>query len=112
MARYYRHICRHTSLYHPWQQGEEVPHPDPCGTCRTARIGELIQFARHGEPPASGSSRNHREGTGEEGVSVYEVVAGQMQYTGWWYGIAERSLYYGTGVIVGWGSDGEPLVRI
>jgi len=77
-----------------------------------ARLGEVIRFARHGAPPAGGCSRNHREQTGEAGVSVYEIVDGDTQYTGWWYGIAERPLYLGTGRIVGWGSDGEPLVEI
>jgi hypothetical protein len=112
MATYYRHCCGHTSLYHPWRTEADVPQADPCQACREARIGETIRFARHGAPPVSQRSRNHRDGTDEEGVSVYEIVGQDIHYTGWYFGIAERPLYLGEGEIVGWGSDGEPLVRM
>lgn len=112
MARYYRHTCGHTSLYGAWEHGAEVPCSDPCHECRMARVGEVIAFARHGKPPVSGASRNHRDGTGEVGVSVYEIVDGEINYCGWYFDIADRPLYRGTGHIVGWGSDGEPLVNI
>lgn len=111
MAHYYRHPCGHTSLYSLAGQGER-PCSDPCHACRMARVGETICFARHGVPPVSGTSRNHREHTAEAGVSVYEIVDGAIQYTGWWFEIAKRPLYRGKGTIVGWGSDGEPLVQI
>lgn len=112
MATYYRHTCGHTSTKDAWKHGPDVARDDLCHDCRQARVGEVIHFARHGKAPASGTSRNHRDQTGEAGVSVYEVVNGEIQYVGWWFGIAERPLYRGTGEIVGWGSDGEPLVRI
>jgi hypothetical protein len=57
-------------------------------------------------------SHNYREGTQESGVSVYEIVDGDIQYCGWYFDIAERPLYYGKGTIIGWGSDGEPLVTV
>jgi len=112
MSRYYRHSCGHTSLSEPWAHGPEVPCADPCHPCRMARIGEVIPFIRHGAPPASGLSTNHRDGTPEEGVSVYEWKGGEAQYVGWHFAIAKRPRYRGTGRIVGWGSDGEPLVQI
>lgn len=112
MARYYRHRCSHTSLYKPWKSGPDVPCGDLCSACKEARIGEIIEFARHGKAPASGISHNARDRTAEAGVSVYEIVKGEIQYCGWWFSIAERPLYRGKGEVVGWGSDGEPLVSI
>jgi hypothetical protein len=112
MATYYRHDCGHTSLCEPWKTGPDLPLSGLCSVCLQARIGEVITFARHGTPPVSSASRNHRDQTAEEGVSVYEVVNGEIQYCGWYFAIANRPLYRGTGRIVGWGSDGEPLVQI
>lgn len=112
MATYYRHDCGHTSLYEPWKTGPDVPISGLCHACLEARIGEVIEFARHGKPPGSGTSRNYRDRTAEDGISVYEVIDGDIQYCGWYFEIANRPLYRGTGRIVGWGSDGEPLVQI
>lgn len=103
--------CGHTGMQSPWGTGSK-PHPDICQDCRVARIGEVITFIRHGAPPKSGHSKNHQDSSLEQGVSVYEIVNGQPQYTGWWYQIADRPAYEGTGRIVGWGADGEPVVQI
>lgn len=111
MARFYRHDCGHTSFYGHSGQGD-VRTSGLCPACLEARIGETIHFARHGAAPASGASRNHREGSGEAGVSVYEIVGNAIQYCGWFFEIAARPLYLGEGTIIGWGSDGEPLVQI
>jgi hypothetical protein len=82
-----------------------------CQACRTARIGEEIEFIRYGDIPER--SYNYRDSTTEDGISVYEVVDGQPQYVGWHFGISDREVQIrGRGVIVGWGSDGEPLVKI
>ena len=81
-----------------------------CLRCRTARIGEEIEFVRYGNIPKC--SVNHRDGTAEAGISVYEIVDGEPQLVGWHFGITSRQSHRGRGVIVGWGSDGEPLVRI
>lgn len=111
MAATWKHTCGHTSTRDPWGRGETAIHT-VCDDCRQARIGQTIQFARYGKAPASGTSTNHREGTAEIGVSVYEIIAGAIQHVGWHFGITDRALYLGTGVIVGWGSDGEPLVKV
>ena|SRR5687767_15718689 len=112
MATYWIRDCAHTSLRDAWGKGSDEKLSGLCAECRAGRIGEVIQFVRHGQPPASGDSRNHRDGFAEGGVSVYELKDGQPQYTGWHFGIAERPAYAGKGRIVGWGSDGEPLVEI
>jgi hypothetical protein len=110
MAQFYRHTCGHTSLRGLSGQGEKAID-GLCPACLEARIGQVIPFARHGAPP-QGASRNHRDGSAEAGVSVYEIVDGEIQYCGWSFEIEKRPLYTGTGEIVGWGSDGEPLVKI
>jgi len=111
MTKFWRHTCGHTSLRDPWGIGEEALDM-ACQSCLNARIGERIAFARYGKPPSSGVSRNARDNTTEAGVSVYEIVEGSIRTVGWSFGITDRPLYVGRGVIVGWGSDGEPLVRI
>jgi hypothetical protein len=112
MAIYNLHECGHYSTNDPWGKGDDVKVYSLCLDCKKARIGEVIEFARFGKPPASGVSTNHREGTSEEGVSVYEVVNSEPKLVGWHFGITERQQFRGTGIIVGWGSDGEPLVKI
>jgi hypothetical protein len=82
----------------------------PCYACRQKRIGQAIRFLRFGDVPESGESFNHRDRTAEEGVSVYEIAEGRAEMTGFYFGFLDRPAYRGTGVIVGWGSDGEPLV--
>lgn len=111
MAATWKHTCGHTSTRDPWGRGETAIHT-VCDDCRAARIGQTIPFARYGKAPASGKSTNHREQTQEAGLSVYEIVNGKIEHVGWHFGITDRALYLGTGVIVGWGSDGEPLVRV
>ena len=84
--------------------------PGLCLRCREARIDEEIDFVRFGDIPER--SVNHRDGTVEDGISVYEIVDGEPHLVGWHFGISNREKHFGRGVIVGWGSDGEPLVRI
>lgn len=112
MATYWIRDCGHESLRDPWGNGGNDRLSGLCADCKDARIGEVIQFVRHGKPPTSGVSQNHRDRTAEEGVSVYEIVNGAPLYVGWHFGISERPAYAGRGRIVGWGSDGEPLVGI
>jgi hypothetical protein len=73
-------------------------------------IGDVIQFIRHGD--AVEFSRNHRDGTMEAGMSVYMLVDGEVKYVGFWFDIATKPAFRGKGEIVGWGSDGEPLVKL
>lgn len=112
MATYYRHSCGHTSTRDPWGRGADLDVRSLCGACQAARVGEEIAFVRYGKPPVSGCSTNHRERTAEAGVSVYELVEGEPRHVGFHFGITDRPAYHGRGIIVGWGSDGEPLVRI
>lgn len=81
-----------------------------CFDCRTTRIGTDIEFVRFGTPVEF--SRNHADGTAEEGMSCYEIVDGRAKLTGWHFDITERKAYRGVGTILSWGSDGEPLVKV
>jgi hypothetical protein len=77
---------------------------------RGKAIGDVIEFVRHGRPVEK--SRNHRDGTVEDGMSVYMLDGDEVVYVGFWFGIAAKPAYRGRGRIVGWGSDGEPLVEV
>ena len=112
MAIYNVHKCGHFSTNDPWGSGPDVQVYSLCLNCKKSRIGETIEFARFGKPPVSGQSTNHREHTAEDGVSVYEIINGEIDLVGWHFGITDRVKYVGKGIILGWGSDGEPLVRI
>lgn len=100
--------CRETERDN--RPDREVTLDRPCVECRAARVGQTIRFLRFGEMPESGASFNYRDRTDEDGVSVYEVLKGRAVLAGWHFGFLARTAYRGTGVIVGWGSDGEPLV--
>jgi hypothetical protein len=78
------------------------------GNKRGRSVGDTVEFVRHGRPVAK--SRNHRDGTIEDGMSVYLLDGTEVVYVGFWFDIATKPAYRGTGRIVGWGSDGEPLV--
>jgi len=106
-----RFTCGHESSEPGW--GNDIhQYPFVCSECRNARIGEKIEFVRHGTPPSSGYSVNHRDGTTEDGVSVYEVKNGTIDYVGWYFDISDRPMFRGFGIIVGFGSDHEPVVKI
>ena len=45
-------------------------------------------------------------------MSVYMLDGKEVVYVGWYFGIVQRPAYRGTGRIVGWGSDGEPVVEV
>lgn len=113
MATYYYHSeCGHEQgVADHWKTGPAIVIPrSTCAHCKRARIGKTITFLRFGKPPAQ--SRNHRDGTIEAGVSVYEIKNGKAQLEGWHYGFLNRPAFIGTGKICGWGSDGEPVVQI
>jgi hypothetical protein len=110
MARYWIYDCGHRDIRDPWGTGPDETMCGLCDECRKARVGQEIEFVRYGRPVTR--SRNHRDGQIEEGTSVYELVDGKPRYTGWYFGIVQRPAYSGRAIIVGWGSDGEPLVRI
>ncbi len=110
MSTWYTRDCGHQSLKDAWKNGPSEPLPGICEDCKNSRLGETIEFVRYGRPPVV--SRNHRDGYFEEGVSVYELVNGDPLLVGWYYDFLVRDEYRGQGRIVGWGSDGEPLVKI
>lgn len=112
MSTWYIRDCGHETLKDMWSSGDAITLSGLCLACSTARIGETINFLRYGKPPLSGVSRNHADGIAEEGLSVYELVAGGPIYVGFYYGFMSRPAYIGKGRIVGWGSDGEPLVKV
>ena len=69
-------------------------------------IGDEGTFYRSGRLPKSGRSINHATGTAEKGVSVYAVPWATSLA-----GLSERQWYTGKGVVVGFGSDNEPLIH-
>ena len=76
----------------------------PCYSCRAAKIGQRIKIVRFGTPVAQ--SRNWAENRLEKGMSCYEIGVDVIRSE-----FAERAdVYIGTGVLVGFGSDDEPLV--
>ena len=112
MATYWLRDCGHYEARSPWGDATPAPLSGLCRACRAARIGETIEFLRFGAIPVSGRSSNHRDETTEEGVSVYEIRDGRPLLVGWHFGFHGRAAYRGTGLIVGWGSDEEPLIRV
>jgi hypothetical protein len=82
-----------------------------CPACKKLRVGTTIEFIRYGKPPKH--SYDHRDKHSLRGVSVYEVGHdGQPLHVGWHFEFLSRPAYRGRGEIVGWGPDGEPLVKI
>jgi hypothetical protein len=75
-------------------------------------IGQTVKFLRFGKPPVDGRSENHRDNVSESGVSVYLIENGQAQMVGWYFGFLARPAFRGTGIVTGYGSDGEPVVEI
>lgn len=85
------------------------------------RIGEIITFARYGDFPQDGQSTCHKtlgypyasKFPKLKGISVFEIVNGYeiypMHYAALFF---ERPRITGKGIIVGWGPDGEPLIKI
>lgn len=69
-------------------------------------IGETRTFFRAGTLPKSGKSFNYRDQTNEIGVSVYATPFPDSLA-----GMTGRDWYSGTGTVVGFGSDGEPLIK-
>lgn len=110
MASYYTMDCGHQTLRDAWGNQPAETLAGLCKDCKAARIGDQIDFIRFGAAPVV--SFNHRDGVAEEGVSVYEIKNGKADLVGWYFGFTNRPAYRGKGVIVGWGSDGEPLVKI
>jgi hypothetical protein len=69
-------------------------------------IGETRIFFRAGTLPKSGKSFNYRDQTNEIGVSVYATPSPDSLA-----GMTGRDWYRGMGTIIGFGSDGEPLIK-
>lgn len=82
----------------------------------------MAHYLRFGEIPESGKSKNHLTGNLEIGVSVYDCVFLNGRYKLVMpnlthsacvslSGVLERPCFLVTGVLIGRGSDGEPLLR-
>lgn len=69
-------------------------------------VGEVREFFRAGELPECGYSQNYREGISEDGVSVY-----WYPYATSFAGLTGRPWYRGLGRLIGFGSDGEPIIE-
>ena len=82
---------------------------DECQDCRP-QIGQVVEFVRFGDPVEH--SRNSRDNYDEPGMSCYLVIDGRLSLVGWHFGFTDRPAYRGTGELVGWGSDCEPLVVV
>lgn len=86
----------------------------------TERVGELITYARYGDFPKTGKSKMWltlgREFTSYpelKGISVFEVKNGFEIYPKYYpKSLFDRTRTTGRGVIVGWGTDGEPLLEL
>lgn len=92
--------CGHTR---DWCDGSDIHKGNYCPSCREARIGTEIAYVRFGVPVER--STNWADGTSEAGMSVYEIGVGTIRSE-----FLTRKAYVGKGVIVGYGSDDEPLV--
>jgi hypothetical protein len=45
-------------------------------TQRSSKIGEIIQFARYGDVPRTGTSYDYRDKESLKGLSVYHIIDG------------------------------------
>jgi hypothetical protein len=101
-------------MKHPWQMTLKEFYPKDWPESSTSSIderykpaiGTINYFYRVGSLPASGRSRNYRDGTIEEGVSVYAFPEVDS-----FAGFKEADWWIGKGKVVGFGSDGEPLIE-
>jgi hypothetical protein len=84
---------------------------------KEAKLNGKDIFVRFGDLPAGGISYNHRDNEPELGVSCYRAVLnGDKVYIdcpdpGFIMFNSDRPLREITGVVVGTGSDGEPLLN-
>ena len=76
-----------------------------------------VRYVRFGKPPESGFSVNRRDGTAEAGISTHRLI----KHNGEWHldhagggyttRMDTRPTYELAGELVGYGSDGEPLLK-
>ena len=76
-----------------------------------------VRYVRFGKPPKSGFSVNRRDGTAEAGISTHRLI----KHNGEWHldhagggyttRMDTRPTYELAGELVGYGSDGEPLLK-
>ena len=100
------YICGHTRN----RPGVDMTWKHRCYTCRSAEIGTRIQFVRYGAIPASGHSINWAQNTAEEGVAVYRLLGNGVHEPTLRAEFASRIPITGTAVMVGTGSDDEPII--
>ena len=72
-----------------------------------------IRFIRYGTPPPSGISWNYAENRAEGGLSVYQLSSDGVAIGTIRAEFADRKkVYIGRGIVIGRGSDGEPIVKV
>jgi hypothetical protein len=81
----------------------QITFCEPSG--HTPKIGDAVKCWRKGQIPEGGRSYNFRDKHHEAGVSCYW----QPEATSF-AGLDDRPWYVVSGVLVGYGSDGEPLL--
>lgn len=78
-------------------------------------------FLRYGDPPPGGRSRNYRTGRLEAGLSVYPsvLVDGERapllvrnEPQDYSCGMLDRPVLVLVGIVLGTGSDGEPVIEV
>jgi hypothetical protein len=111
MSSWYLRECGHRTLRSTWGDDPDEPMIGLCVECRGKLVGSRIRFIRYGDPVEY--STNHREHEVELGMSVYRLGDdGVVELRGFPWEITSRPSHRGTGEMVGWGSDGEPLIRL
>jgi hypothetical protein len=96
--------CGHKEINEVWGVDHNYNVSFPCYDCQVKLIGTLQTVVRYGDIPAGGKSYNHRDGKSEIGVSCYlESMRPRPWFT-------DRPKHIFKAVIVGWGSDDEPLI--
>jgi hypothetical protein len=73
------------------------------------KIGETVRFIRFGKPVEK--STNFVTGEAEKGMSVYSIGENGASNQTIRSEFSDRGAYIGTGKVIGFGSDGEPLVE-
>ena len=73
------------------------------------RSAPIVRGWRYGAAPASGLSYNYANDNWERGLSLAALEGGQVTPSAELF-FSERKKYWYTGILVGTGSDAEPLI--
>jgi hypothetical protein len=76
----------------------------PCFDCQQKMIGTRQTVVRYGGCPQSGYSKNYRDNVNEIGISCYlTTMRPRPEFT-------SRKKHIFSAIIIGWGSDDEPII--